>query len=723
MKFFFILIFLLSLHAYSDNKNAYAQTKIDENFEGPEFPPEGWSVINQTQSKGEWKITDRLPRSGTQCVVSNFTTTGSENILVTKRFTVSEGDSLVFYFRQSFWNNYQDTFEVFISIEDSLSIMSGTRLISLKDSISYPVPFSYERKSLSLNDFAGETCWIGFRHVNLDGDNIRLDEITVGQAAFSEVGVTGNLFPAGNVSTCAFDFLIPKATIENFGNSDISTPFSITYKITGVTEYTSTVYDTLSMGNSKTIYFDTLYADLPGTCEITIFTSLEGDQNPGNDTLYSEFNIVNANFGGGLIVNGNYYFSNSNTCSFQSPSFPEFCWKDTTGSTSLIINGEDVSGGLLTGDTDNGYFRLGNILPDNVKITYYKTHFDSVFISTNGLIGFKNNPALKLSDPEHIMELMSKPVPILSALWMDMDYGNSISAENRLCYKVAGNQLIITFNKVPLRSGGEDDYISYQIVIETGNPVSQNSKLILQYNKEQTGRSFIEKYNNEKLPLNLIGMKNTFSNNYLIYRGKDPNGLIQAGPFLNSSLALTIGTSDTALDNKCSALNMRVLLEAGYNSGDTIEVSIRDHMAPYKILESKKIYLSSSGIINTGFTIPMMNYRYYLTVDHRNSLYTWSRENGELFSDYVLDYDFTAGQSMAYGGNLALFEDKTYIYTGDINKDDVIDSDDLIGISNGISEFYLGYNTEDLTLDGVVDLEDLVYAYNNVKNFIIIMAP
>ncbi|MEZ4821594.1 MAG: hypothetical protein R2942_03925 [Ignavibacteria bacterium] len=49
---------------------------------------------------------------------------------------------------------------------------------------------------------------------------------------------------------------------------------------------------------------------------------------------------------------------------------------------------------------------------------------------------------------------MSKPVPYFSALWMDMDFGNGTSAENRLCYKVAGNQLIITFNKAPLKSGG-----------------------------------------------------------------------------------------------------------------------------------------------------------------------------------------------------------------------------------------------------------------------------
>ncbi|MEZ4821595.1 MAG: hypothetical protein R2942_03930 [Ignavibacteria bacterium] len=55
--------------------------------------------------------------------------------------------------------------------------------------------------------------------------------------------------------------------------------------------------------------------------------------------------------------------------------------------------------------------------------------------------------------------------------------------------------------------------------------------------------------------MHLIGMKNTFSNNYLIYRSKESAGLAQAGPFLNSSLALTIGPSDTVLDNKCSSLN------------------------------------------------------------------------------------------------------------------------------------------------------------------------
>ncbi|MEZ4821593.1 MAG: choice-of-anchor J domain-containing protein [Ignavibacteria bacterium] len=330
MKFFFILIFLLSLHVYSDNKNVFAQSKINETFEGTEFPPPGWSAINQFQSKGEWKISDRIPRSGTKCVVSNFTTTGSENILVTKRFTVSEGDSLVFYFRQSFWNNYQDTFEVFISVEDSLSIMSGTRLISLKDSISYPVPFNYERKSISLNDFAGETCWIGFRHVNLDGDNIRLDEITVGQAVYSEVGVTGNLYPAGTVSSCAYEYFIPKATIENFGNSDISTPFSITYKITGVTEYTVQFMIPYQWEIQK--LFILIHFMLVTGHMKSKYTQVLRRSESGNDTLYSSFNMINANFGGGLPINGNYYFSNSNICSFQSPSFPEFCWKDTTGS-------------------------------------------------------------------------------------------------------------------------------------------------------------------------------------------------------------------------------------------------------------------------------------------------------------------------------------------------------------------------------------------------------
>lgn len=723
MKFFFILIFLLSLLIFSDNKNTYSQTKINENFEGQEFPPQGWSVIDLQHNGGEWKTSSRIPRAGEQCVVSNFTATGSENILVSKRFTASIGDSLTFYFRQSFWNNYQDTFEVFISTVDSLSVMSGTRLISLKDSISYPVPFGYERKSISLDEFAGEVCWIGFRHVNLDGDNIRLDDISVGQAAFSEVGVTENKYPTGIISSCSYEYYLPKATIENFGNTDEITPFSITYKVTGATQYSSTIYDTLSAGNSRTVVFDTLYADLPGKYNITIFTSLPGDQNSNNDTLYSEFDIVNANFGGGLSDNGNYYFSNSNSCSFQSPSHPEFCWKDTTGSTSLILNGTDVSGGLLKGDMDNGYFSLGNLFSGNMKIKYFNSQYDSVFISTNGIIGFMSDSALLLSDPSYFSTLMAKFVPVFSALWMDTDFGNITSAGNRLSYKVAGNQLIITFNKISLRSGEAGDFISYQICIETGNETMDNSKLLVQFNKDQTGAAFIDKYNNGDLPPHFIGLKDIYSNNFLIYSSKDTSGFTNAGPFLNSSLALSFGASDSALENKCSSLNLRVLLEAGFIYGDTIVVSLRDSKSPFKELESKKVFVDSTGIVNTDLTIPFENYRYYITVDHRNSINTWSREYGEVFADYNLEYDFTAGKEMAYGENMVLLNGRSYIFTGDVNKDDIVDSDDMINIFNGINEFHLGYVQDDLTLDGVTDLDDLVYGYNNVLKFVIIRTP
>jgi len=46
MKFFFILVFLLLLLSNFNNKNSYAQNKLQENFEGEEFPPAGWSSIN-----------------------------------------------------------------------------------------------------------------------------------------------------------------------------------------------------------------------------------------------------------------------------------------------------------------------------------------------------------------------------------------------------------------------------------------------------------------------------------------------------------------------------------------------------------------------------------------------------------------------------------------------------------------------------------------------------
>jgi hypothetical protein len=572
--------------------------------------------------------------------------------------------------------------------------------------------------SLSLNSFAGQKVWIGFQHINSDGDNIRLDDISAGQPGFAEVGVVNNLYPSGYLTFCTYDEIIPKALIKNSGTIDQTVPFNITYSITGPVNYISNKLATLSSGGEKTIIFDTIQSLEPGNYNVRVYTFIAGDMDPLNDTLLSSFSIVNGNYGGGLSVNGNYFFANSSLCSMSALSHPEFCWKDTSGSKSLISDSRDVSDELLTGNIDNGYFCLGNFLTQGKKIKFFGNEYDSVFISTNGIIGFTNNNALLSSDPDQIEYFISQPVPAFSPLWMDLDFSNTEVTGSRLSYKTAGNQLIITYDKAPQRSGGNSDYVSFQVTIEIGESMTWNSSLLVQYNEKTTGENFISKYNKDSLESHLVGLKNVYGNNYLLYRYQDSSGVISKGPIFNSSMALEFGPDASGLNNKCSEFEISVLLQAIYPRRDTITVFLRDSESPFEILESRTMFTDTSGKVKGIFTIPSDIYRYYLQIEHRNSIETWSRINGELFDSYRLNYDFTSDITMAYGNNMTMKNGRSYIYCGDVNRDGIADGDDLIRIFNEANLFSTGYLQEDIDNNNSVDLDDLVFLFNNSSNFI-----
>jgi hypothetical protein len=377
----------------------------------------------------------------------------------------------------------------------------------------------------------------------------------------------------------------------------------------------------------------------------------------------------------------------------------------------------------LTGNLNDGYFSLSDIFPHEKKIVFYNSTYDSVFITTNGIIGFKRNNVLLSADPSQIGNLMSQPVPVFSPLWMDLDFGNENVSGMRLSYKVAGNQLIITYDRAAVRSGNEYDFISFQISIEIGTSQSQNSRLLVQYDHSATGEGIRAKNSNNTMPPHLVGMKDLHGDNYLLYRYMDTTGITAHGPLFETSLALEIGPDNARLNNKCSQLNVSAYLEAIHPAGDTLTISIRDSESPYNLLETRKIKSDAYGTANCLLTIPDDMYSYYIVVNHRNSIETWSRDGGEIFNTYSLEYDFTLDSCMAYGCNMLMTNGKAYIYSGDVDQDNIVDGYDLLVLFNAVSTFRTGYIPEDLNNDNVVNLDDLLYSFNNSSKFILLRAP
>jgi hypothetical protein len=172
-----------------------------------------------------------------------------------------------------------------------------------------------------------------------------------------------------------------------------------------------------------------------------------------------------------------------------------------------------------------------------------------------------------------------------------------------------------------------------------------------------------------------------------------------------------------------SALNLTANLEACSPTPDTIIVSLRNVTSPYSLVEMTKSYLNAAGNANVNFAKAVNGVNYYLVVNHRNSIETWSKSGGEVFSGAVLNFNFTSAATQAFGNNMVLVGGKFSFYTGDVNQDGTVDLADDAIIDNDAFNFVTGYVNSDLNYDNIVDLTDASFADNNTYNFVSVIRP
>lgn len=171
-----------------------------------------------------------------------------------------------------------------------------------------------------------------------------------------------------------------------------------------------------------------------------------------------------------------------------------------------------------------------------------------------------------------------------------------------------------------------------------------------------------------------------------------------------------------------STLNLAINFEA-CTSTDAITVELHNSTSPYELVESNTGLggLGTPQAIN--FAKAVDGTSYYIAVKHRNSIQTWSKTGGEMFSGGVLNYDFTTSASQAYGNNQVLVGSDYSLYTGDVQQDNIVDGSDGALIDNDASNFVTGYVVTDLNCDSIVDGSDALYADNNAANFIAALLP
>lgn len=154
---------------------------------------------------------------------------------------------------------------------------------------------------------------------------------------------------------------------------------------------------------------------------------------------------------------------------------------------------------------------------------------------------------------------------------------------------------------------------------------------------------------------------------------------------------------------------------------DTISVTLRSQNSPYNVVDQSNTVIYNNGTGTVSFSSAAAG-NYYIQINQRNSLETWSSAPVSLGSN-LNQYDFTTASSQAYGNNTVLTSGRYCDYSGDVTQEGNIDLNDVVIVNNSASVFTSGYVTPDVNGDDLVDLSDIIITLNNASIFVSKITP
>ena len=150
---------------------------------------------------------------------------------------------------------------------------------------------------------------------------------------------------------------------------------------------------------------------------------------------------------------------------------------------------------------------------------------------------------------------------------------------------------------------------------------------------------------------------------------------------------------------------------------DSIFISAMDANPPYPEVDRQPGILKTNGYVTVTFgTAVVTGNSYYLKINHRNSIETWSKVPVLLTTSTT--YLFSSAATQAYGDNqITTFDNVGYaIFSGDINQDKAIDISDFLELDPHIQNGDGGYIVYDINGDGAVDISDFLLLDPNIQN-------
>ncbi|HEX3073412.1 MAG TPA: choice-of-anchor J domain-containing protein, partial [Ignavibacteriales bacterium] len=161
-----------------------------ESFEEAAFPPAGWQVIDITGDGMGWMEESSYFHTGSKCAL--LYAIDGDDWLITPRYSAYAGDSLKFYLRPYWPSDITDSLWVLVSTQAAVPSGSASlnaeftdTLYSLRKNV---LTFGqWTEISVSLDEYAGQQIYIGFKHFENGGTGLLLDDVELGHKLASDV--------------------------------------------------------------------------------------------------------------------------------------------------------------------------------------------------------------------------------------------------------------------------------------------------------------------------------------------------------------------------------------------------------------------------------------------------------------------------------------------------------------------------------------------------------
>ncbi len=198
-KTMFLLAMLFAMLAWGQGP------RLNEGFEGSQFPPEGWERINVVEPWTQWSRTTNQSHTGNASAMADFSFGTAENYLITPKLVVAEDDSISFWaIMDELDGFYNETYiKVYVSTTgNTVSSFTGNPILDISASYTgdFQITDQWKRWAVSLSDFIGQEIYIAFRHIDNGGYAVFIDDIE-GPSLYADNCQKPSLLSAFDITT------------------------------------------------------------------------------------------------------------------------------------------------------------------------------------------------------------------------------------------------------------------------------------------------------------------------------------------------------------------------------------------------------------------------------------------------------------------------------------------------------------------------------------------